>query len=706
MEKLEILAPAGNLDSLKVAINNGANAVYLGLQNFNARNKAENFTTNNIKEVVNYCHLRDVKVYLTVNTLVKNEEFAELIDMIRVCIDAKVDAYIVQDYGVAYVLKNSFKNINLHASTQMGIHNLMGAKVAEKFGFSRIVLSRETTLEDIQDISLNTKLEIEYFVQGALCVAFSGNCYLSSMCHSESGNRGRCLQLCRLKYKSILEGKQINNGYLLSPTDLSLIDKLQLLKDAGVTSLKIEGRNRRSGYVGAVVSEYYNAINGKTVDKRSFEKTFYRGQYNDGKYLDVKNPNVINSEYQNHRGIEIGYVKSIKPFKNLHEIIVYSSHNLIPNDGLKFVGKNEISMGVGSVKALGGDLYSLITTAKPEVKDKMYLTVDKAWEDLLCKIDDKLPITAKFEGNVGNKAKLTFKYKDIEILVESESILEKAKNAPLSTDNIEYAISKLGDSDFALVGFECDIDDIFMPKSLLNELRRKAIESLVAEILDKYNLNNIKDITETAIDAKKAVSKKLSCVVVNEKSTFDTNKDIIISPIDYNDIASIKKIKAKSRGMVYLNLPVIANSQDMKVLNKLTREVDFDGIVANNIYGLMYPAKKVIGGLGLNIVNNFAVNFLNDLGIDTYIKSIEEYLSKSLGGGNTYAGKIPLMTLCHCPYKVNFGGDCSKCKYKEGLVYRQESGKEFEIRRYRLNNCYFELLGKTKTQSGDIEDIR
>ena len=153
-------------------------------------------------------------------------------------------------------------------------------------------------------------------------------------------------------------------------------------------------------------------------------------------------------------------------------------------------------------------------------------------------------------------------------------------------------------------------------------------------------------------------------------------------------------------------MPIVANSQDLQVLLNLTNAVDFDGVIANNIYGLGYPAKKVIGGLGLNIVNNYAVNFINELGLDTYTKSIEDYLSKGLGGGNEYCGKLPLMTLCHCPYKVNFGGDCSKCHYKPGLTYRQECGKEFEIRRYRLHNCYFELLGKTKTESGDIEDIR
>ena len=196
---LELLAPVGSMDNLKVAVSSGADAVYLGMQNFNARDKADNFTAENIKEVVDYCHLHNVKVYLTVNTIIKDNEINMLVDTIKSAVEANVDAYIVQDLGVATLLKNTFVNINLHASTQMGVHNLKGAKLIEEFGFSRVVLSRETTLEDIKQIAQNTKLEIEYFVQGALCVAFSGNCYLSSILHGQSGNRGKCLQLCRLK---------------------------------------------------------------------------------------------------------------------------------------------------------------------------------------------------------------------------------------------------------------------------------------------------------------------------------------------------------------------------------------------------------------------------------------------------------------------------------------------------------------------------
>ncbi len=707
MKNLEILAPAGNLENLKVAISNGANAVYLGLQNFNARNKADNFTTENIGEIVKYCHLRDVKVYLTVNTLVKNEELNDLIDMIKICVDAKVDAYIVQDFGVAYLLKNAFKNIVLHASTQMGVHNLKGAKLLEEYGFSRVVLSRETKLEDIKQISQNTNLEIEYFVQGALCVAFSGNCYLSSLCHSESGNRGRCLQLCRLKYRSYQNEKFVKDGYLLSPTDLCFIDRLKSLKDAGVSSLKIEGRMRRAGYVAGVVKEYKKAIEGLGYDKSTFDKTFYRGEYNSGKYLDEKSPNVINPDFQNHRGVEVGYVKAVKPFKNLNEVIIYSTHNIVQNDGLKFVNKSkELSMGVGSVKTLAENLYSVITTARPTEKDKVYLTVDKVWEDKITTIYDKLTIKAIFVAKQGKTPTLTFEYKDIIVNVVGDNIAEKAKTQPTTKDSIKDSISKLGDTDFVLDAFDADIDEIFIPKSQLNDLRRKCADLLKDNILQEYNLNNIRDITYIAQDKPKLKIEDFCATIIDENYNGDMLDNVIISPTDYRQVSKIKAVMSKAKGKKYLNLPVVANLKDMEVLDNLIKEIDFDGVVANNIYGLAFDAKEIIAGTGLNIINDYAVAFINAYGVNKYIRSIEKYLAKGQNGGSGYSGKAAFMTMCHCTYKVNYGNDCSKCSYKPGLVYRQEGGKEFEIRRYVVDSCYFELLGKVEDTGAKIIDIR
>ncbi|MDY3890634.1 MAG: peptidase U32 family protein, partial [Bacilli bacterium] len=210
-DKYEILAPAGDKDSLIAAINNNADAVYLGLDDFNARVKAENFSKDNIGEVVRYAHLFGVKVYVTINILIKENEYPSLIEVIKACVKAKVDAYIIQDLGVARLIRECFKGAVLHASTQMGVSSLRGALVLQKEGFTRVVLARETKESEIRLIKEHTSLEIEYFVHGALCVSYSGNCYLSSFNHLQSGNRGRCLQLCRLKYGCSASKK----GYLL-----------------------------------------------------------------------------------------------------------------------------------------------------------------------------------------------------------------------------------------------------------------------------------------------------------------------------------------------------------------------------------------------------------------------------------------------------------------------------------------------------------
>lgn len=285
---LELLAPAGDTEAFDVAIESGADAVYLGLDNFNARMKAQNFDCVGIADVVSRAHFYGVKVYVTVNTILQNDEFSDLISLVKAAVDAKVDAFLVQDLGVCKVLKECFDGIVLHASTQLGVHNLLGAKMCEEAGFSRVVLSRETKLEDIKEIRQNTNLEIEYFVQGALCVAFSGNCYLSSKEQGASGNRGFCKQLCRLPYRAEVGGKTYD-GYLLSARDLCLYSSIKQLAEAGVCSFKIEGRLRRKGYVACAVQAYRKAIdeaeNGKNPVLDDKTKTMLKIAFSRGEYL-------------------------------------------------------------------------------------------------------------------------------------------------------------------------------------------------------------------------------------------------------------------------------------------------------------------------------------------------------------------------------------------------------------------------------------
>ncbi|UKI20808.1 MAG: U32 family peptidase [Christensenella sp.] len=372
---LELLAPAGDMTAFETALMSGADAVYLGLDDFNARMKAQNFTSENIADVVKRAHFYGAKVYVAINTILQNEEFTRLISLVKSAVCAKVDAFLVQDIGVCKVLKDCFPDICLHASTQMGVHNLYGAQVAKELGVSRVVLSRETKLEDIKAIKENTDLEIEYFVQGALCIAFSGNCYLSSVEQGASGNRGLCKQMCRLSYKA-KAGKDEDCGYLFSARDLCLAKSVNQLARAGVCSFKIEGRLRREGYVATAVQTYRKAVDFASRDRdyipsksemRDLKVAYSRGEYLERAYLDDGTPFVVEKRFNNHTGVKIGYVKSVKEFKDgLFEIFIVSDKELEKGDGLKFFDKDveKASLGVGQASRGSNGVYSVVSKTK------------------------------------------------------------------------------------------------------------------------------------------------------------------------------------------------------------------------------------------------------------------------------------------------------------------------------------------------------
>ena len=725
MSNLEILAPVGSEDSFYCAINNGADAVYLGLKNFNARDKAQNFSVENIRDYVEYAHLHNVKVYITVNTVLTDSELPKMLEMVEGAVNAKVDAFIVQDLGVASLLKNTFKGINLHASTQMGIHSLQGAKVAEEMGFSRIVLSRETSIEDIKEIKQNTNLEIEYFVQGALCVCFSGNCYFSSLAFNESGNRGRCLQPCRLPYISKVNGEDLNRGYLLSTTDLCFIKRVKQLKDLGICSLKIEGRLRRPAYVAYATKVYAmakKALLGK-VDFNEFEaeenlkKIFSRGEYNNGLYLNsANNLKIINPEYQNHRGIQVGTVLETKPFKDIYEILVITNgYEIKQNDGLKFVYNNqELSIGVGGVKkANKKDHYLIYSKTKPKEQSEVFLTVDSAWEKDLENAKNKIEFSAYFEGKVGKKPMLKLKVKNTEVSQILFDNLEKAKNQSLNYETIKECLEKTNDTPFVLKNLKANTENVFMARSQLNELRRLALSNLEKALIK----NNEKDLIDKQKDINfyeenknyKINNNQEIFVEINEESNLleiknkfkNDNTKIVFSPMHFSlkNVENFYKNCLKNNiEKFYLNLPKVARKVDFEeiekiVLNFKTNQI---GVVANNISGLSFVKKgyETIGGVYLNIANSFTAKFLNEIGVKTFVKSFEDFASE-FNLGLTYCGRPDLMTFCHCPYKTNYKNEsCEDCKFNNSLSYKAQNGKEYKIRRTKINNCYFQFISE------------
>ncbi|MCX7714835.1 MAG: DUF3656 domain-containing protein [Clostridia bacterium] len=277
---MELLAPAGSKEALIAAVQSGADAVYIGGTRFSARQSADNFNAAEMKEWVDYCHLRGVKVYAAVNTLIKEKEISELTEYAYELNRIGVDAVIIQDIGAAQIFKQAVPQLPLHASTQMTVHNLAGVQYLADMGFERVVLSRELSREDVEYICRNSNCEIEVFVHGALCVSYSGQCLMSSIIGGRSGNRGFCAQPCRLSYELLRKSNTVNRGHLLSTKDLALIDELRVLKDIGVKSLKIEGRLKRAEYVAAVTGIYRKYIDTEKAvsneDRNSLLNAFNR----------------------------------------------------------------------------------------------------------------------------------------------------------------------------------------------------------------------------------------------------------------------------------------------------------------------------------------------------------------------------------------------------------------------------------------------
>lgn len=715
MKNLEILAPAGNMENLKVAINSGADAVYLGLQNFNARMSADNFTTENIKDITKYCHSLGVKVFVTVNTLVSNEEMPKMVETVRACVEAKVDAYLVQDLGVFNVLKNCFPGICLHASTQLGIHNLEGAKMAEKLGFSRIVLSREAKLEDIKEIKKNTNLEIEYFVQGALCIAFSGNCYFSGMVLGESGNRGRCKQFCRMKYKTSIDGKE---EYLLSARDLCLLKNLKTLIDAGVTSFKIEGRLRHAGYVAQSVSSYKMAIESilenKKFDieseKQKLKKVFSRGDFLEDAYLYDGTPdNVVNKAVQNHSGIKIGKVLSTEKFKDLFRVTILSDYKISGGDGLKFFegGTEVASLGVGNVDDLKNGKYQIYTKRNLKPNLDVNLILDSKMEEKLLEKAKKVNFSAQIFANEQKPLSVLFNFDGKKFEFISSVLPEKAKTAALTKEDIAAQFSKFGGTIFESNNVDIETNGVFIPKSVLNSFRRDALEFLTNKIVEE----NEKDICAKVDEQKIKTYQKLSepvktnlpfskIVVVNEEnmSFVKKQKDVlfVLSPQNYSLEIAQKFQKEFNGFFVGLNLPNLASNKDVQMIANILQENKNLYIISNNLYALSFTkTHKLIAGIHMNVFNNYTMQFLHSLGVCGFIVSIEQQKEniKECENNFVYAlGYVPLMTFAHCPYKTINGGTCKNCSYKAGLNFYDVKNNPYKIYRYRLTQCYFSLL--------------
>nr|WP_315024931.1 U32 family peptidase [uncultured Aminipila sp.] len=493
----ELLAPVGGMQQLKAAVENGADAVYLGGKIFNARINADNFDDNTMKEAVAYAHLRNVKVYVTMNILMKDNELEEALQYAKKLYELGVDALIIQDLGFARLIRRRLPSMKIHLSTQGTVYNLSGVRMAKKLGFERVVLAREVTLDEIKEITKEDVAQIEVFVHGALCICYSGQCQMSRIIGGRSGNRGMCAQPCRLGF--VAEG-ETKNQHLLSPKDLCNIDYLGELAEAGVASLKIEGRMKSAEYV-AIVTRIYRKyldeykMNGSykvdDEDRHKLAQVFNRGSFTTGYLMGNPKEQLMSTELPKHQGIYIGRVIAAAQ-RDLIDIEL--TGELAIGDGVEIRNKNMPGNMVTYLKPIKNNIIR-IGDIKGEVwpNDRVYKITDKA---LMQEARDsfegqsssqmqhykKTGVTAFFKAKINQYPEVSLTDENITVKVVGDIKVEKAIKRNLEVDDITKQLNKTGDVPFKILNINFEIEEgISLPISAINQMRRHVFDKLIEE---------------------------------------------------------------------------------------------------------------------------------------------------------------------------------------------------------------------------------
>ena len=619
---MKIVAPAGNMERFYAAVKAGAQEIYMGLKGFGARRNAENFTLEEYKEALDYAHKRGVRIFLTLNTIMMEKEMDFLYENLKALYEHGLDAVIVQDLGYFRYMKENFPDMEYHGSTQMTVGNHIEAEYLRKIGFKRVVLPREMTFEEIKKIRENTSIELEIFVSGALCICYSGNCYMSSFIGSRSGNRGMCAQPCRKEYTD----SKGNKGYLLSPKDqLMGYDEIQKLKEIGIESIKVEGRMKDPNYVFETVGYYSQMINGEKAEERVSE-IFNRG-YSKG-YFHGADSSLINKNYSYNLGKEIGLIfgreLKLKDRVVLGDGIIYLSKDYEKLGGgylnkIEVKGSKEARKSAESGETIflrdvpRGSKYIFRSFAK-EVNDDV--------ENKLKKYDQKLDITGEFFGNLGEKPVLILEAvsnqgKKIRVEKLGENEIESAAKRAATPEDIVEKLKESGDSTFNIVNVDCHISEgIFLPVSVIKSLRREAAAELEELLVESY---------------RRKAGRKYE--IPYEE---DEEREVILSVIVSNDV---QEKAAKSCGIekIYKRGYDIAREGMLK-------EQDLNNKLASNLYQLIENKNNdTTINWNLNVSNRYTIEELSKLGkAETVILSPEISFEKIKEIGKTSLRKAIL----------------------------------------------------------------
>nr|WP_288711731.1 U32 family peptidase [uncultured Intestinibacter sp.] len=721
MNEIELLAPVGSFDALKAAVQNGANAVYLGGKDFSARASANNFDREELIEAVKYAHIRDVRVFVTTNTLIKQDEIEDFVEYAKFLYDIDVDALIMQDIGVAMLIHDLLPDFELHASTQMVAHSLEDVQYLESIGFKRVVLARELTVDEIKYICDNTNVDIEIFVHGALCVCYSGGCLMSSMIGNRSGNRGRCAQPCRQKYTmiDISTGEEIhsNGEYLLSTKDLNTIEDVDKIIETGVLSLKIEGRMKKPEYVATVINSYRNAIDEYQATKKvniSTETmedlyTIFNRKFTKGLILGEVGEDVMNSNVPNNQGLYVGKVVDYN--KKAKRLKIKLEGTLKKGDGINLGGGTigriikgkEIAQIGYKGETIELDFIGEARKNQPVFKTSDTNLIDKAQKTYTQdKEFAKSLIDAEITIKLGEYPELKLIDKNNNsVTVKGDKLVEKALKVALGEEKIETQIKKLGNTPYELDNLKINLDEgVSMPISLINQMRREAIELLdEARIPVKgraYKDSKIKYSPKKY--AKDTNSNSKIRVKINNIEALKSIINLDIDMIYYEDVATLEQAMAmataNNKKLIY-SAPRIVRNKEYKRLEK-SNEYCKENVQISALGQVKYykeNSENVSFDVDyyLNPFNSETINHYKKEGATTVcisqelniheIKETTKYTDMEI---ETVAyGYIPMMLSEYCPMGVvarscKKDKRCATCKESK-YVLRDFKGEEYRI---------------------------
>ena len=694
----ELLAPAGSFEALVAAISNGCDAIYLGMNKFGARAYASNFDEETLKQAIEYAHLRNVKIYVTMNTIVFEDEIEDMKKMVDFLYYANVDGIIIQDLAVLDYVVNTYPELEPHCSTQMGIDDLEGTLFFKELGAKRIVLSREVEMDKIMQIKKVAKIPLEIFAHGALCVSYSGNCLMSGLIGYRSGNRGRCVGSCRKPYDLIDTTNNITlgNSYILSMKDLCTVNYIDNFKD--IDSLKIEGRMKEPAYVANIVSTYRKALDKQLQQKDiiNLSKTFNR-TFTKGYMFKEDKKDITNIDKPNNYGYLIG--KIIAKNKNGYQIKL--SETLNQNDIIR-IEHNKEDINLTVTKLYDNNLNyinSSSTTCYIQIKedlnigDLVYKTKDinfyQELEKSYPKEFKRFEIDLSVIAYANSPLIITAFYNDIDVFYESKEILSEAINRPTDEQAFRNQFDRLNDTVYSLGQIDFQTDNAFVPAKLINEARRELISLLNQKRLLQREKIEIKNTEK-------------------EKITFDLHPP---------KLAVFASTQEQYEAAKECGIEIIYNENNYIRRNLVEYKPNQNELLIGG-YGGLYAYKgknEIITDFSLNTVNSDSVYLLHKLGAKRVTLSyeinktqiqdlIQQYKNKNNGYPNLEMivyGKSHLLFTKYCPLKKY--DLCGKCK-KNQYIIKDEYG-QFPIISH--NDCTTTIInGKTLNLIDELETIK